>query len=183
MLTGQTQRVFGLNEKPLTPDSIRDVRRLLNGAHPRVRIRNHKIVSGIMFLEVLHTQHIQRLGRMSYIRHYLVAGEDPREKGCIAAIYLSTELQEVRTANMTGLWDTRGGKHYIAWCSAFQFLRGITPAGKDSRSVSRILSTRRDYCEKLLKPLDDSIPLDRQDWQAIHVCPGSNASRYVANKY
>lgn len=176
MLSGQTQRVFGYDEKPLTPDSIRDVQLLLSGSHPRVRIRNHKIVSDIMFFEVFHTRYIQRLGRMSYIRHYLVAGEDPREKGCIAAIYLSTEKQEVRTANMTGLWDTRGGRSHVAWCSAFQFLRAITAGGKDSRSVSAILLARRDYCEELLKPLDDSIPLDRQDWQALQVCSGSYAT-------
>jgi hypothetical protein len=116
MPSGQTQLVFG-NEAALLPESIRDVRRLLNGANPRVRIRNHRIVSGVMFLEVPHTQYVERLGRMSYVRYYLVAGEDPKEKGCVAAMYLSVEARKLLTVHMVDLYDTRGGKPNIAWCT------------------------------------------------------------------
>jgi hypothetical protein len=178
---GQTQLVFG-NEAALVPESIRDVRRLLDGANPRVRIRNHRIVSGVMFLEVPHTQYVERLGRMSYVRYYLVAGEDPKEKGCIAAMYLSVEARKLLTVHMVDLYDTRGGKPNIAWCTAFQFKRAITPAGFDTRAYSPIIRARRNYCWNLLKKFDDSISFRNQNWQAIQVGYSSHTTRYRANK-
>jgi hypothetical protein len=168
MPSGQTQLVFG-NEAALLPESIRDVRRLSDGANPRVRIRNHRIVSGVMFLEVPYTQYVERLGRMSHVRYYLVAGEDPKEKGCIAAMYLSVGAQRLETVHMIDLCDTRGGKPIIAWCTAFQSKRAITPGGYDTRAYSPIIRTRRNYCWNLLKKFDDSVSFRNQDWQAIQV--------------
>ncbi|KAG9953759.1 hypothetical protein KCU85_g883, partial [Aureobasidium melanogenum] len=167
MLTGQTQKRFGENEDPLEPRSIQDIKTMLNASGHGARIKNHKILSGIMFFEVQEERDIKRLGRKSYVRHYLVAGEDPNDEGCVAAISLSDEERQVQTTHMSALNDTRGGISNVAWCSSLQLRRKILRNGKSSRSYTAIRSVRRDYCEALLLEFDDLVPFKNQNWQAI----------------
>lgn len=172
MPTGQTQKVYE-NEKVLAPESIRDVHRMLDGSNLRVQIRKYKILSGLMFFEVPHAQYIERLGRMSYVRHFLVVGEDPQEKGCIAASYLGPEAQRLYTLHMKDLNDTRGGKRNIAWCTALQLQRKIFPSGTNSRSYTAITDVRTAYCKELLKALNDRVAFENQNWRAVQVCHSS----------
>ncbi|KAH0354553.1 hypothetical protein KCU81_g1116, partial [Aureobasidium melanogenum] len=167
MLTGQTQKRFGENEDPLEPRSIQDIKTMLNASGHGARIKNHKILSGIMFFEVQEERDIKRLGRKSYVRHYLVAGEDPNDEGCVAAISLSDEERQVQTTHMSALNDTRGGISNVAWCSSLQLRRKILRNGKSSRSYTAIKTVRRDYCEALLLEFDDLVPFKNQNWQAI----------------
>jgi hypothetical protein len=179
MPTGQTQKLYK-NEKALAPETIRDVKQLLDGANPRVEIRNHKIVSGIMFFEVSRAEHIKRRGNAHYARFYLVAGEDPMEEGCIAAMYLSP--QNLITVHMRHLWDTRGGIWYVAWCTAFQLQRSILPSGTNSCSCKAIRIACGDYCKALLRSFNDSLTFENQDWNAIQVCHGLDTTCYRANR-
>ncbi|KAG9841373.1 hypothetical protein KCU98_g8841, partial [Aureobasidium melanogenum] len=167
MLTGQTQKRFGKNEDPLEPKSIKDIKTMLDASGCGARIKNYKILSGIMFFEVENERDIERLGRKSYTQHYLVVGEDPNDKGHVAAIHLTDEAREVKTPHGSALTDTRGDISNVAWCSSFQFKRKILRNGKSSRSYSAIKSARRDYCEALLLEFDDLVPFKNQNWQAI----------------
>ena len=155
---------------------------MLGDSNLRAQIRNYKILSGIMFFEVRHTQFSRRLGRMTYVRHFLVAGEDPGDKGCIVAMHLSINAQRLETLHMKSLWDTRGGIANVAWCSAFHFQRKIFRSGTNSRSYWALRSARRDYCKELLKLLDVSRAFENQNWQAVQVCHNSCLSHCLANR-
>lgn len=170
MPTGQTQLRFGVREKALEPGSIKDIRRMLNPATRGTRIRNHKTISGHMFIEVDCVRRVKRTGRWAYVRNFLVLGEDPHEEGCVAAMYLTDGPNpQARTTHMRSVSDTRGGVPEVAWCSSLQ-LRGLTEYGRSSKSYTAHLSTRRRYCKRLLRPLDDHVSFDNQNWQAIQAC-------------
>ncbi|CAD0099387.1 unnamed protein product [Aureobasidium mustum] len=172
MPTGQTQRRFGAREKALEPRSIKDIRNMLNPATRGTRIRNHKTIAGIMFFDIDCVRLVERTGRMTYFRHCLVAGEDPHEEGCLAAMYLSDEAGVLRTTHMRSIDDTRGGIPEVAWCSSLQLKRKIFTNGTESRSYTAIRNLRRDYCKELLGLFDDSRPFDNQNWQDFRVCSG-----------
>jgi hypothetical protein len=179
MASGQTQLVYK-DEEALTPRSIGDVQQMLERSRLGSQIKDYKIVFGIMFFEVTRTQYnVKRRGFTSYVRYHMVAGEDPKEKGCLVSMHLSPEAQYLTTLHMKDLWDTRGGIVNVAWCTAFQFKRSVY----DSRSYWAIRKARRNYCKALLRLLDASLDLENQDWQAIRVCAGSHTTAYLANRY
>jgi hypothetical protein len=183
MASGQTQLVYK-DEEALTPRSIGDVQQMLERSRLGSQIKDYKIVSGIMFFEVTRTQYnVKRRGFTSYVRYHMVAGEDPKEKGCLVSMHLSPEARYLITLHMSTLWDTRGGIVNVAWCTAFQFKRRILRSGNDSRSYWAIRRARRNYCKALLRLLDDCLDLESQDWQAIQVCAGSHTTPYLANRY
>jgi hypothetical protein len=175
MPTGQTQLVYK-NEKALAPESIRDVQQMLKRSRLGSQIRNHRIVSGIMFFEISRDQHVRQRGWHSYVRYHLVGGEDPKDEGCIAAMHLSPVAGELITLHMKGLWDTRGGNPNVAWCTAFQFQRKIFPSGTNSCSYTAIKDARVTYCKDLLRLFDESVDFERQNWQAVQVCHNSHQS-------
>jgi hypothetical protein len=183
MPSGQTQKVYGHNEKVLAPESIGDIHRMLGESRLTSQIRNYKIVSGVMFFELSRAQWISRRGGYTtYFRYHMVAGEDPNEKGCLVSMHLSPVAQYLITLHMSVFWDTRGGIPNVAWCSAFQFKRKIFPSGTNSRSYTAIRRARRDYCKDLLKSFDDSKAFENQDWQAVRVCRGPHTPQYLADK-
>lgn len=143
---------------------------MLNPATRGTRIRNHKTISGHMFIEVDYTRIVSRTGRRAYVRNYLVLEEDPHEAGCVAAMYLTDGANPLAwTTHKRDLSDTHGGAPEVAWCSSLQ-LRGLTETGGISKSYKAHLSTRRKYCKQLIRILDDHVSLNDQDWQAIQVC-------------
>ncbi|KAH0373066.1 hypothetical protein KCU65_g530, partial [Aureobasidium melanogenum] len=167
MPTGQTQLRFGPREQPLEPGSIKDIRRMLNPATNGTRIRNHKTISGHLFIELECVRKVERTDRWAYVRNYLVLGEDPHEAGCVAAMYLTDGPKpQAWTTHMRSVSDTRGGVPEVAWCSSLQ-LRGLTRSGRPSKSYTAHLSTRRRYCKRLLRRLDDHKAFNNQNWQAI----------------
>jgi len=168
MPSGQTQRVYG-NEDALAPESVGDIHRMLGESRLTSQIRRYRTVSGVMFFEVSHVHWIAMRGYASYYRYHLVAGEDPKEKGCLVSMHLSHRAKRLITLHMKELWDTRGGVPNIAWCSAFQFKRKIFRSGTNSRSYTAIRRARRDYCRELLGVFDDSLSFENQNWQAIQV--------------
>lgn len=170
MPTGQTQLRFGEREKALEPGSIKDIGQMLNPTTRGTRIRNHKTISGHMFIETESTRRVERTGRMAYVRNYLILGEDPHEAGCVAAMYLTDGPNSLAwTTHMRSVSDTRGGVPEVSWCSSLQ-LRGLTKFGRPSKSYTAYLSTRRRYCKRLLRLLDDHVSFNNQDWQAVEVC-------------
>ena len=172
MPSGQTQKVYE-DEQPLAPESVRDIHRMLGESRLTSQIRKHRTVSGVMFFEVSRAHWIERRGYAPYFRYHLVAGEDPKEKGCLVSMHLSRPAQYLIPLHMKSMWDTRGGIPNIAWCSAFQFKRKIFPSGTNSRSYTAIRRARRDYCKELLRVFDDSLSFENQNWQAIQVCHSS----------
>ena len=177
-MRGQTQKTYGENEKALEPESIRDVKAMLDPSFPGTRITNHKILSGIMFFEVaMKRPRLLRSGRLAYVRNFLLAGEDLHEAGCIAAMYLSDGNHSherdpyLETVHGTTVDDTRGGFSQVAFCSALQ-LRGLTEEGQSSTSYTAYQRSRKSYYIKLLSELDDSISFRNQNWQAVQVCCG-----------
>ncbi|KAH0007785.1 hypothetical protein KCU78_g11588, partial [Aureobasidium melanogenum] len=165
MPTGQTQLRFGPREKALEPGSIKDIRRMLNPTTRGTKITNHRTVDGLMFFEIADVRWVRRTLRMVNVRRFLVAGEDPHEEGCLAAMHLTDEARELWTTHMRGVDDTRGGIPEIAWCSSLQLKRKIFPSGTVSRSYTAIRNARRDYCKELLSLFDDSTSSDNQNWQ------------------
>lgn len=170
MPSGQTQKVYGHNEKALAPESIGDIHRMLGESKLTSQITNYRIVSGVMFFEVSRARWVEQRGYAPYFRYHLVAGEDPEEKGCLVSMHLSHGIQRLDVLHMQSMWDTRGGIRNVAWCSAFQFKRKIFDSGTNSRSYTAIRTARGDYCKKLLRVFDDSKSLENQDWHAIQVC-------------
>jgi hypothetical protein len=173
MPTGQTQLRFGAREKALDPRSIKDIRKMLNPATRGTKIINHRTIDGHMFFEIADARWVRRTLRMVPVRRFLVAGEDPHEEGCLAAMHLTDEARELWTTHMRGVNDTRGGIPEVAWCSSLQLKRKIFPSGTVSRSYTAIRKARRDYCKELLSLFDDSIPFDNQNWQDFQVGLGS----------
>ncbi|KAG9661754.1 hypothetical protein KCU64_g2371, partial [Aureobasidium melanogenum] len=165
MPTGQTQLRFGPREKPLEPGSIKDIRRMLNPTTRGTKITNHRTINGIMFFEIADVRWVKRTLRLVNVRRFLVAGEDPHEEGCLAAMHLTDEARELWTTHMRGVDDTRGGIPEVAWCSSLQLKRKIFPSGTVSRSYTAIRNARRDYCKELLSLFDDSTSFDNQNWQ------------------
>ncbi|KAH0260799.1 hypothetical protein KCU91_g14400, partial [Aureobasidium melanogenum] len=138
MPTGQTQRRFGLREKALEPDSIKDIREMLNPATRGTRIRNHKLISGHLFIEVDCVRKVERTDRWAYVRNYLVLGEDPHEAGCVTAMYLTDGPNPMAwTTHMKSVTDTRGGVPEVAWCSSLQ-LRGLTKSAFNNQNWQAI---------------------------------------------
>lgn len=169
MPSGQTQKVYGHNEKALAPETIGDIHRMLSGSRATSQIRNHRTVSGVMFFEVSREQWRIKRGYAPYFQYHLVAGEDPEEKGCLVTMHLSHGIRRLDVLHMKSMWDTRAGIPNIAWCSAFQFKRQIYPTGTNSRAYWAIREARRAYCKELLGVFDDSKSLDDQDWHEIQV--------------
>ena len=172
MPSGQTQLRFGAREKALQPGSIKDIRKMLNPAIPGLKIRNHRTMAGLMFFECDCPRWVRRTGRFVHVRHFLVAGEDPYEEGCLVAMHLTDGAGELWTTHMRDVDDTRGGITEIAWCSSLQLKRKIFPSGTVSRSYTAIRNARRDFCKELLNLFDDSRPFDNQNWQDFQVCLG-----------
>ncbi|KAG9965470.1 hypothetical protein KCU61_g1666, partial [Aureobasidium melanogenum] len=165
MPTGQTQLRFGPREKALEPGSIKDTRRMLNPTTRGTKITNHRTINGIMFFEIADVRWVKRTPRLVNVRRFLVAGEDPHEEGCLAAMHLTDEARELWTTHMRGVDDTRGGIPEVAWCSSLQLKRKIFPSGTVSRSYTTIRNARRDYCKELLSLFDDSTSFDNQNWR------------------
>lgn len=95
MPTGQTQLRFGAREKALQPGSIKEIGKMLNPATPGLKIRNHRTIAGLMFFEIDYPRWVRRTDRFAHVRHFLVAGEDPHEEGCLVAMYLTDGAGEL----------------------------------------------------------------------------------------
>ncbi|THY52793.1 hypothetical protein D6C97_06269 [Aureobasidium pullulans] len=170
MPSGQVQSVYK-SEKALEPESIRDVQNILAGRVPGIRVTKHKTISGLMFIEV---DLITKKGPVSSC--LLVLGEDPHEPGCIVTSRLWTDdVTGIRagvayTSHGSHLDDTRGGIPNTAWCTSFQFKRGLTQGGGISRSYWSMLPSRAIFCRQLLEVFKEPGSFNDQNWQKIQVC-------------
>ncbi|THZ22701.1 hypothetical protein D6C91_03930 [Aureobasidium pullulans] len=167
MPSGQVQSVYK-SEKALEPESIRDVQNILAGRVPGIRVTKHKTISGLMFIEV---DLITKKGPVSSC--LLVLGEDPHEPGCIVTSRLWTDdVTGIRagvayTSHGSHLDDTRGGIPNTAWCTSFQFKRGLTQGGGISRSYWSMLPSRAIFCRQLLEVFKEPGSFNDQNWQKI----------------
>ncbi|KAI5271672.1 hypothetical protein E4T47_05031 [Aureobasidium subglaciale] len=169
MPTGQTQRRFGGLEKKFEPGDIKDIKNMLNRSSPGRKIKNYKMVLGVMLFEVNQSRYVRRLGRIVPVRRFLVLGEDNNEDGYLAAMYLTDGNKgepRLRTTHGRGLNDTRGGLPEVRWCSSLRF-KGLTPAGRPSTSYTAHKRVRRACCLEVLSKFDDSKTWKEQDWHAI----------------
>jgi hypothetical protein len=170
MRGGRKQKHFN-NEEALEPETIKDVQDLLAGRVPSVKVKHHRVISGIMFLEadVLN-------GLIWDDWCFLIAGENPKDHGCVVATRLHTDKVTgarngiAETTHGKQLNDTEGGIKYTKWCSSLQFQRGLTPTGRQSPTVTRIEQAREIFSRQLLELFKEPGSFKNQNWQRVQVC-------------
>ncbi|THV67746.1 hypothetical protein D6D29_09666 [Aureobasidium pullulans] len=167
MRGGRKQKHFN-NEEALEPETIKDVQDLLAGRVPSVKVKHHRVISGIMFLEadVLN-------GLIWDDWCFLIAGENPKDHGCVVATRLHTDKVTgarngiAETTHGKQLNDTEGGIKYTKWCSSLQFQRGLTPTGRQSPTVTRIEQAREIFSRQLLELFKEPGSFKNQNWQRV----------------
>ncbi|KAI5259327.1 hypothetical protein E4T42_00044 [Aureobasidium subglaciale] len=166
MLSGQTQRRYGIHERKLEPEDIKDIKNMLDRSSAGTKIKNYKVISGLMFFEVRHRRWHKGLHQVADVRRYLVLGQDNNEEGYLAAMYLTDLAHSAITTHGTTLKDTRGGFPEVDFCSLLQ-LKGLTKRGNPSKSYDAHLRTRKKFCKAVLGQLKDSLTWKSQDWKAV----------------